>query len=205
MIKLLDILREIQEETEDILISRRSSEEREKNYLIATQKKIQQYIKDGSQGDLNLSGSPIKSLPDNFKVGGYLDLENCTSLQSLPNDLEVGGYLDLSNMPIKSLPDNLKVGSNLNLVNCISLESLPNGLEVKGHLDLRSCTSLESLPNGLKVKHFLNLEGCTNLQSLPKGLKVGGYLNLRGTPLAKKYTKEEIRKMVPNLKGNIYL
>jgi hypothetical protein len=49
MIKLLDILRE-----NKILVPRRSKEERQKNYLIATEKKIQQYIKDGSKGDLNL-------------------------------------------------------------------------------------------------------------------------------------------------------
>ncbi len=66
MIKLLDILRE-----NKILVPRRSPEERQKNYLIATQKKIQQYIKDGGKGDLYLSNTPIQSLPDGLKVGGY--------------------------------------------------------------------------------------------------------------------------------------
>jgi actin-like ATPase involved in cell morphogenesis len=41
MIKLIDILKE----NNKILIPRRSAEERQKNYSIATQKKIQQYIK----------------------------------------------------------------------------------------------------------------------------------------------------------------
>jgi hypothetical protein len=115
MIKLLDILRE-----NKILVPRRSPEERQKNYLIATQKKIQQYIKDGGKGNLNLSNTPIQSLPPGLKVGGDLNLEN------------------------------------------------------------------------------------TPIQSLPPGLEVGGILYLGGTPISKKYTEEEIRKMVPGVKGDIF-
>ena len=70
MIKLLDILEN------KILVPRRSKEERSKNYLIATQKKIQQYMKDGSKGDLDLKGTPITSLPQGLTVGGYIDLRN---------------------------------------------------------------------------------------------------------------------------------
>ena len=101
MIKLISFLKE-----ENILIPRRSSEEREKNYKISIQKKIQQYIKDGSKGDLDLSDTPITSLPDNLKVGGYLDLSG-TPITSLPDNLKVGGNLDLSGTKITSLPDNL--------------------------------------------------------------------------------------------------
>jgi len=156
MIKLLNILKETQ-----ILVPRRSPEERQKNYLIATQKKIQQYIKDGSQGDLDLTNTPIQSLPNGLKVGGDLILSN-TPIQSLPKDLKVGGDLNLFNIPIKSLPDDLKVGGNLNLHN-------------------------------------------TPIQSLPDNLKVGGYLSLYNTPLSKKFTEEELKAMVPGVKGNIYL
>ena len=91
MIKLLDILRE-----NKILVPRRSPEERQKNYLIATQKKIQQYIKDGGKDNLDLGNTPIQSLPPGFKVGGNLYLDN-TSIQSLPPGLEVGGDLYLMN------------------------------------------------------------------------------------------------------------
>ena len=62
MIKLLDILEN------KILVPRRSPDERQNNFLIATQKKIQQYIKDGSEGDLDLRDTPITSLPDNLTV-----------------------------------------------------------------------------------------------------------------------------------------
>ena len=138
MIKLIDILKE---EANKILVPRRSPEERQKNYLIATQKKIQQYIKDGSFGDLHLSYTPITSLPNNLKVGGGLYLRS-TKITSLPDNLEVRGSLGLSGTKITSLPDNLKVGGGLHLSN---------------------------------------------------------------TPISKKYTKEQIKQMVPGVKGNIYI
>ncbi|MCK9273454.1 hypothetical protein M0P65_08005, partial [Candidatus Gracilibacteria bacterium] len=77
---LISIIKEVLQETqllaeEKILIPRRTPEERRKNFIIATQRKIQQYIKNGSKGDLNLSNTPITSLPDSLKqVGGSLDL-----------------------------------------------------------------------------------------------------------------------------------
>ena len=110
MIKLLDLLKE----NNKILIPRRSPEERQKNYSIAIQKKIQQYIKDGSKGDLDLSNTPITSLPSGLNVGGGLDL-NGTSLTSLPSGLQVGGDLILNNTKITSLPSDLKVGGGLYL------------------------------------------------------------------------------------------
>ena len=97
-------------------------------------------------------------------------------------DLNVKSDLDLRNIPIKSLPDGLKVG---------------------GYLDLRG-TNIKELPNDLKVKGSLDLNN-TPIQSLPNGLEVEGNLWLKNTPLSKKYTEEEIKAMVPGVKGNIYL
>ena len=70
MIKLLDLLEN------RILVPRRSKEERQENYQIAIQKKIQQYINGGSKGDLDLRNTPITSLPNNLKVGRDLYLTN---------------------------------------------------------------------------------------------------------------------------------
>ena len=136
MIKLIDLIKE-----ESILIPRRSREDREKNYKIATQKKVQQYIKDGGKGDLDVYDTPITSLPQ---------------------DLKVGGSLYLYNTPITSLPQGLKVGGDLNL-------------------------------NGIKIT------------SLPQDLKVGGVLDLFNTPIAAEYTKEQIKQMVPGVKGYIHI
>jgi hypothetical protein len=49
---------------------KRSKEEKEKNYKIAIQKRIADYIKNGSNGGLDLSGAPITYLPDSLKVVG---------------------------------------------------------------------------------------------------------------------------------------
>ena len=51
------------------------------------------------KGYLNLSGTPIQSLPNGLEVRGSLWLTN-TPIQSLPNDLKVGGNLNLSNTPL---------------------------------------------------------------------------------------------------------
>lgn len=115
MIKLINILEEIQ--SNKILIPRRSKEERDKNYLNVINKQIQQYIKDGGKGDLDLHNTPITSLPNELKVvGGNLYLAY-TKITSLPDGLTVGGNLYLHDTPIISLPDGLKVGGDIYLNN----------------------------------------------------------------------------------------
>jgi hypothetical protein len=164
---------------------RRSPEDRQKNYITATEKQIQQYIKDGSQGDLDLRDTPITSLPNNLKT--------------------VGGNLDLSYTPIQSLPDNLTVEGSLFLDGCENLKKLPNNLTVKGDLGLDGCENLKTLPNNLEITFGDLILFNTPIQSLPGDLKMGSFGNilLAGTPLGKKHTKEEIQRMVPGVKGEI--
>ena len=95
----------------NILVSRRSSEERRKNHIVAINKQIQQYIKNGSEGDLRLSYTPITSLPDNLTI--------------------VNGDLYLANTTITSLPDNLTVNGSLRMIDTL-ITSLPKGLIVTG-------------------------------------------------------------------------
>ena len=93
MIKFKDILEN------KILVPRKLDKRKEDHKRIILQK-IQQYIKDGSKGDLDLSYTPITSLPNNLKtVGGNLHL-NDTPITSLPDNLEVGGYLYLVKTPL---------------------------------------------------------------------------------------------------------
>ena len=176
MIKLVDILEN------KILVPRRGKEERAKNYKIAIQKQIQQYIKDGSKGDLNLSNTPITSLPNNLKVGS----------------------LDLSNTKITSLPDSLtKVGGNLYL-NDTTITSLPDNLEVRGGLDL-SNTPLTSLPDNLKVGGDLDLNG-TKITSLPNNLQLRGDLDLGDSPLGEKsleYSENDFKQIILDKGGYV--
>jgi hypothetical protein len=93
------------------------------------------------------------------------------------------GNLYLSNTSIDSLPYNLKVGGNLILNNCKKITKLPPDLTVEGNLDLEH----------------------TKITSLPDNLTVENDLYVYGTPLSKKYSKDEIKAMVPNVKGKIYM
>ena len=94
--------------------------------------------------------------------------------------LNVEGGLNLRNTKISSLPDNLTVGGPLYLKN----------------------TKISSLPDNLKVGRSLFLS-FTQITSLPNNLTVGGNLYLRDTPLTKKYSEEQIRKMIEEKGGKV--
>jgi len=136
--KLVQLYKQVKEENEKlgkVLVPRRSPEERAKNWQITINKKVQEYIKNVSKGDLDLSNTPITSLPDNLtRVGGYLELIG-TQITSLPDNLTVEGSLLLNGTPITSLPDNLTVGGNINLANS-KISNLPKNLKVEGALRL---------------------------------------------------------------------
>jgi hypothetical protein len=150
-------------------------------------------------GDLDLRGTQITSLPVGLKVGGTLDLRD-TPITTLPAGLKVGGHLDLRGTPIADLPTGLKVGGVLHLkgtkisalpvdlkvdggliLSFTPIASLPSGLKVSSDLDV-SNTPISSLPAGLQVDGGLYLAH-TQITSLPADLKVGGTLDLRDTPI----------------------
>ena len=97
------------------------------------------------------------------------------------DDLIVNGYLDLSNTPITSLPDNLTVKKDLSIYN----------------------TKLTSLPDNLKVGGDLYLSDIP-ITSFPDNLIVRGTLYLKDTPLYKKYTIDQLKQMLPGMKGAIH-
>jgi hypothetical protein len=174
MIKLIDL---IKEEDNKIIIPR-NIEGRKKKRLEMIYQEIQDYIKAGSKTPLHLSRTPITSLPDNLKkVGGSLKL-NYSKIESLPDNLQVNGDLELIDTLIKSLPSNLQVKDNLYLIGT-PIESLPNNLQVEGDLYL----------------------GDTQIKTLPSNLQVGGNLYLKFTPIAEKYSKDEIRQMIEDKGG----
>ena len=112
----------------------------------------------------------------------------------------IDGDLDLGYSRIKSLGNLTSVGGNLYLRYSL-IESLGNLQSVGGGLYLYE-TPIESLGNLVSVGRDLSLKG-TAIESLGNLKFVGGYLDLERTPLFKKYTEKQIRKMV-NV-GGIYL
>ena len=157
----------------------RDKKERYKKYQFKAYQIIEDYIKKGSVGDLDLSESPIKTLGKLESVGGSLYLGDCTSLIDLGKIETVGVSLYLRNCTsLIDLGKLQRVGGNLNLVNCTSLTSLGKLQSVGGYLNLRICTSLTSLEGLQTVGGDLNLDDCTSLKSLEGLQTVGGYLDL---------------------------
>ena len=113
------------------------------------------------------------------------------------------GDLDLSGTNITKLPKDLFVDGNLYLNNCQYLTELPNELYVEYSLNLKHCNQITELPNKLHVGGNL-LIAETNIAKLPNELYVGINLFIYNTPLAKKYTDEEIRKMVDFIDFTIF-
>jgi len=116
-------------------------------------------------------------------------------------DLTIENYLDLQDTEITSLPLGFTVKNNLEL-GFSKITSLPKGLYVGGKLRLIRCKNLKFLPKGLYVGDSLDLMD-TNIDSLPEGLYVGAGLFIAGSPLAKKYTDQEIRDNVDSTGGEI--
>jgi len=69
------------------------------------------------EGDLDLTETDIKSLPEGLEVEDNLSLYGCKNIQSLPEGLKVGGFLDLGHSNITSLPKGLKVWGRLFIKN----------------------------------------------------------------------------------------
>ena len=151
-------------------------------------------------GDLDLTDSTLKSLPDNLEVKGGM-LTRFSRIEELPKGLKVGGTLDLSYSRIKNIPDDIKIGNSLYLHNT-KITSLPKGLKVGGSLSL-VFADIESLPEGLKVGDILHLQR-SKITSLPKGLEVKGELIIKNTALLE-YTNNELREMIKPgfIKGDI--
>ena len=109
--------------------------------------------------------------------------------------------LDLSYSNVKKLPNKLHVIGDLNLSSCEDLEVLPDDLYVRGVLDLFG-TSIKKLPDDLYVGSNLFVDD-TELTEIPRNLYVEGDFVITGTPLAKKYTDEEIYEIVASTRGII--
>ena len=113
MIKLKDILLENDGGELDILVPRRGKEQRVAQYKNLVIRKIQEYIKNGSKGDLDLVETDITELPSNLThVGGTLFLMGST-IQKLPDNLTIGVDLLLNRTAITELPRGLVIGRSL--------------------------------------------------------------------------------------------
>ena len=151
-----------------------------------TIEKIFNFLKEKEGKELPKNWNIIERLenhPDDiqYRYDGILSLSH-SNITKLPNDLYVDGHLWLDNTNITKLPDKLYVDRSLSLENCKQLTKLPNNLYVGGYLDLTNCEHITELPNGLYVRRNLFIYN---------------------TPLANKYTDEEIRDIVASKGGTL--
>ena len=126
-------------------------------------------------------------------------------LETYPDDIQYiyEGDLGLSGSNIKKLPNDLYVRGYLSLTNCKQLIKLPTELRVWGFLSLTNCNQLTELPDNLYVSGRLFLIDCKQITKLPDKLYVGRDLHITNTPLAKKYTDEQIYEIVESTGGKI--
>jgi len=110
-IKLKSLLKE-----NNILVPKNLDSRIEQRKRIDFQR-IQEYIKNGSQGTLDLDGTPLTKLPDNLtKVGGNLFIGD-SNIEDLNNLEYVGANLWITETYINELPEGLRIGGNLSCKN----------------------------------------------------------------------------------------
>jgi hypothetical protein len=104
---------------------------------------------------------------------------------------------------LENHPDGIqyKQNANLNLIGS-TIKKLPDNLYVGNNLGLMDCPRLKKLPDNLYVGYHLYLTN-SNITELPNNLYVGGNLFINMTPLADKYTDEEIKNIVTSTGGII--
>lgn len=143
--------------------------------------KIQQYIKNGSKGNLDLSETQVRSFDSLKRVGGTLDLMLSKRIKSLENIEFIGDDLEGDYSGLQTL-GNLKYVGGYTSISHTSIESLGN-LEYIG----KGLYSVSS-----KLQSFGNLK------------KVEGNIVVFGSPIAKKFKEEEIRQQI-DVSGEIIL
>ena len=131
---------------------------------------IQLSNKDGHpfyDGNLDLSHTKVKELPDGLEVKGFLSVID-SNVERLPENLIVGRYLDASFSKITELPGNFRIGGGVGL-GYTHVSKLPDNLTVNEWLDLEH-TDVKDLPKGLTVNGGTYLEG-SKIKELPRDLR----------------------------------
>jgi hypothetical protein len=118
-------------------------------------------------GNLDLSHTKLKELPDGLEVNGFLSVID-SKVERLPENLVVKRYLDASFSKITELPRNFQVDGGVGLGNT-HISKLPDNLTVNEWLDLEH-TDVKDLPKGLTVNGGTYLEG-SKIKELPRDLR----------------------------------
>ena len=134
--------------------------------------------------ELDLSGTRLRSLPEDLRVEYRLGLGGCTALEELPAGLAVGSLGLRGCTALTALPEGLDVHF-LDLQGCKNLTTWPDSARVRfGRLDLGGCARLRALPETLGPLAQLDVSDCNGLTDLPEGLRIGTRIELANTAIA---------------------
>lgn len=134
--------------------------------------------------ELNLSGSRVRSLPEDLTVRDRIDLQGCKELVSLPDRLTTSSLCVRDCTSLKQLPRGIRTNF-LDAQGCIALEELPDDLSITlGRLNVRDCRQLISIPESIGPLAQLDLAGCELINALPASLVVTSSIDLGGTSLS---------------------
>jgi hypothetical protein len=159
------------------------------------------YIINERQYKLITEQEEILRIPFSAFGNNWDDLQKYLERRGNP-PYEITGNLILKNSEFESLGNLTSVGGDL-IIGLGNIESLGNLTSVGGHVMFLN-TNITSLGNLTSVGGDINVGGNKKLKSLGNLTSVGGNLTISKTPLAKKYSGEEIRSMV-EVGGKIYL
>jgi hypothetical protein len=157
-------------------------------------------IPDNTVISKNLYLDNISRLPENLTVNGNLHIKDSKNIK-LPTKLTVKGQLLINKCDITSLPKELTI-QKLTITNT-PITSLPEKLVIinpKTSILSFYNTNLISLPNNLTTD-FLTINKAP-IDYIPNNLNVS-FITLVDTPLNKKYTREELKKMIKDKGGKI--
>lgn len=131
--------------------------------------------------NLSINDTGIESLPFGFSVGGSLSAKR-SALKALPEGLRTGGSLDVSDTKVSSFPRTFSIGKDID-ISRTEIRDIPSDLKVNGDFSFVN-TRIDFLPEKLEVAGSMNAER-SDIGSYPAGVKVGKDLNLRETAVEK--------------------
>jgi hypothetical protein len=105
--------------------------------------------------------------------------------------------MELQNKKLK-IPDGLTVKGGLYLIGCTDVE-LGSNVTVEGNASLYYC-KVNEIPDNWTISGRFEIS-YTNIDDIPNNLKIGKYLNMYHTPLYKKYTIQEVQKLIKQRGG----
>lgn len=105
-----------------------------------------------------LHNFPIKKLPNELYINGYLDVINLGELTKISDKLITTRSLTLNNLNITSIADDLEVGGDLTIIRCKDLIKLPDGLFVDGDLQIIGCPQFEKYTDD-KLREIIESTG----------------------------------------------